>query len=83
VGDTFAFEAWPPPQGDDVMGADLASLTVDGGGIDLAQKIGWEDDLDTTNDHDPPETEKVGSKTSLAKASAQIVDAIRERRSQI
>jgi transcription initiation factor TFIIH subunit 1 len=60
--------------------SDLASLNVDGRGVDLAKKIGWEDDVDSDDEQDHAET--VGSKTSLAKASAQIVEAIRQRRSQ-
>lgn len=60
--------------------SDLASLNIDGSGVDLAKKIGWEDDVGSDDEQDQAET--VGSKTSLAKASAQIVEAIRQRRSQ-
>jgi transcription initiation factor TFIIH subunit 1 len=60
--------------------ADLATLTVDGGGVDLAKKIGWEDNVDSDEEQERPET--IGSKSALAKASAQIIEVIRQRRSQ-
>ncbi|EER23504.1 BSD domain containing protein [Coccidioides posadasii C735 delta SOWgp] len=67
----------------------LKSLQVDvtktypdrGTGVPLGQLVEPEED-DSDEDESHPKKEPVGSKASLARASAQIFEAIRERRTQ-
>ncbi|KZF24843.1 RNA polymerase II transcription factor [Xylona heveae TC161] len=65
------------------MDLDPALMESDsGGGLDLENALGVNDDSESEPEHDGDKTSHVGSKANLMAASSQIFDAIKQRRSQ-